>query len=147
MGTRMAPNYAIIFMHYLETNFLTNYPTPPKLWLRFIDDIFMIWKDREQQLRMFLEALNNYHPTIKFTHNMDKKEIAFLDSIVYRSATNRIYTRIYHNQQIRNNIYTTIQPTLGTKKNLSLRTFSSDVEEYAQKTIMLRKKLNKYITN
>ena len=26
MGTRMAPNYAIIFMHYLETNLLSNYP-------------------------------------------------------------------------------------------------------------------------
>ena len=25
MGTRMAPNYVIIFMHYLETNFLSNY--------------------------------------------------------------------------------------------------------------------------
>ena len=24
MGTRMAPNYAIMFMHYFETNFLTN---------------------------------------------------------------------------------------------------------------------------
>ena len=44
MGTRMAPNYAIIFMHYFETNFLTNYPKQPKIWLKFIDDIFMIWK-------------------------------------------------------------------------------------------------------
>ena len=63
MGTRMAPNCAIIFMHYLETNFQTSYPNQPKIWLRFIDDIFMIWKDGEQ-LRRFLEALNNYHPTI-----------------------------------------------------------------------------------
>ena len=29
MGTRMAPTYAIIFMHYLETNFLTSYPKQP----------------------------------------------------------------------------------------------------------------------
>ena len=61
MGTRMAPNYAIIFMHYLETNFLTSYPKQLKIWLKFIDDIFMIWRDGEQQLRMFLEAFNNYH--------------------------------------------------------------------------------------
>ena len=47
MGTRMAPNYAIIFMHYLETNFLSNYPKQQKTWLRFIDDTFMIWKDAE----------------------------------------------------------------------------------------------------
>ena len=30
MGTRMAPNYVIIFMHYLETNFLTSYQKQPK---------------------------------------------------------------------------------------------------------------------
>ena len=70
MGTRMAPNYVIIFMHYLETNFLTSYPKQPKIWLRFIDNVFMILKYGEQQLRMFLEVLNKYHPTIKFTHTL-----------------------------------------------------------------------------
>ena len=77
MGTRMAPNYAIIFMHYLETNFLSNFPKQPKTWLRFIGDIFIIWNDGEQQLMEFLEALSNYHPTIKFTYTMEKNEIAF----------------------------------------------------------------------
>ena len=42
-----------------------------------------------------LEALKNYHPTIKFKHTMDKNEIVFLDTIVYKSPTNRIWTRIY----------------------------------------------------
>ncbi len=31
IGTRMAPNYAIIFMHMLETSLLNNYPLQPKL--------------------------------------------------------------------------------------------------------------------
>ena len=43
MKTRMAPNYAIIFMHALESNFLSTYWTPPSIWLRFIDDTYMIW--------------------------------------------------------------------------------------------------------
>ena len=96
MGTRMAPNYTIIFMHYLETNFLTSYPTSLNIWLGFIDDILLIWKDGEQQLRMFLEALYIYHPTIKFTYTTDKNEIALLDTIGYRSPKHRIYTSIYH---------------------------------------------------
>ena len=33
MGTRMAPNYAIIFMHYLETNMLNKSTLKPKAWL------------------------------------------------------------------------------------------------------------------
>ena len=45
---------------------------------------------------MFLQVLNNYHPTIQFTHTLNKNEIAFLDTIVYRSPTHRIYIRIYH---------------------------------------------------
>ena len=56
----------------------------------------MTWKDGEQELEKFLEALNNHHPTIKFTYTMDENEIAFLDIVVYRSPTNRIYTRIFH---------------------------------------------------
>ena len=96
MGTQMAPNYAIIFMHYLETNFLNTNPTSPSISLRFIYDIFMIWNYGEQQLKRFLESLNHHHPSIKFTHTMSKNEIAFLDAIVYRSPNHRLYTRIYH---------------------------------------------------
>ena len=53
MGTRMAPNYAIIFMHYLETNMLNKSTLKPKAWLRFIDDIFMIWSHGIQALTLF----------------------------------------------------------------------------------------------
>ena len=96
MGTRMAPNYAIIFMHYLETNFLSHYPKQPKLWLIFIDDIIMIWQVGRLELEEFLEALNNHHQKIKFTDTIDQNEIPFLDTIVYRSQANRLYTKIYH---------------------------------------------------
>ena len=96
MGSRMAPNYAIIFMHYLETSFLSNYPKQPMIWLRFIDDIFMILKDGKLELDKFLAALNSHHQKIKFTYTIDQDEIPFLDTIVYRSTSNRIHTRIYH---------------------------------------------------
>ena len=116
MGTRMAPNYAIIFMHYFETNFLINYPKQQKIWLRIIDDIFTIWKDRKQELEKFLEALNNHHPTIKFTYTIDQNEIPFLDTIVYRSPTSRIYTRIFHKPTDRNIICISTQPTQKKQK-------------------------------
>ena len=96
MGTRMAPNYAIIFMHYLETNFLSHYPKQPKIWLRFIDDIIMIWQFGRLELEEFLKALNSYNQTIKSTYTIDQNEIPFLDTIVYRSHTNKLYTRMYH---------------------------------------------------
>ena len=88
-------NYAIIFMHYLETNFLSNYPKQPKTWLRFIDGTIMIWQFGRLELDKFLEALNNHNHKIKFTYNIDQNEIPFLDTIVYRSQTNNIYTIMY----------------------------------------------------
>ena len=42
MGTRMAPNYAIIFMHKIETELLNKSRLKPKVFKRFIDDIFLI---------------------------------------------------------------------------------------------------------
>ena len=39
----------------------------PLVWWRYIDDIFMIWEHGEEELQNFLETLNCYHPTIKFT--------------------------------------------------------------------------------
>ena len=80
----------------LRLNFLSNYPKQPKIWLRFIDDIFMIWKEGKLELDKFLEALNSYHQTIKFTQTIDENELPFLDTVVYRSPTNRIHTRIFH---------------------------------------------------
>ena len=43
MGTRCAPNYAIIFMAEIEEEFLRSQKKIPRIWLRFIDDKFMVW--------------------------------------------------------------------------------------------------------
>ena len=43
MGTRMAPNYAIIFMHSVEKEILNNSKLKPRIWHHFIDDVFIIW--------------------------------------------------------------------------------------------------------
>ena len=42
IGTRMAPVYANIFMYDLESQLLDLAPVKLHLWLRYIDDIFMI---------------------------------------------------------------------------------------------------------
>ena len=56
MGTRMAPNYAIIFMHYIEETILNTSPLKPRIWKRFIDDIFMVWQHGKDTLDDFLEV-------------------------------------------------------------------------------------------
>ena len=67
MGTKMAPSYANLFLGYFEAKALENAPFQPHTWFRYIDDIFMIWTEGLDNLKVFIDYLNSIHPTIKFT--------------------------------------------------------------------------------
>lgn len=97
MGTRAAPNYANIFMGQFEhTHILnTDWKGMLKCYCRFIDDIFLIWKNGEESLKEFLELLNNIHPTIKFTSEYSKHKINFLDVIIEKDAMGHLSTDIH----------------------------------------------------
>ena len=95
MGTRCAPNYAIIFMAELEEDFFTTLTLQPKIWKRFIDDIFMIWNHGEPELEILLTRLNQFHPTIKFTEEHSEYGIPFLDTFTYIDGE-ELKTRVYH---------------------------------------------------
>ncbi len=99
MGTRMAPSYANIFMHAIEYKIQRIYREyRPKLWKRFIDDIFMVWQHGEANLKQFERFINSdaIHNTIKFTMEYSHTNIAFLDVMVYKGNNGRIETTIYN---------------------------------------------------
>ena len=79
MGTKMAPSFANLFLGFFETNALSNSNHKPHTWLRYIDDIFMIWTHGLDNLNLFVDYLNNIHPTIKFTHAHSSTNVPFLD--------------------------------------------------------------------
>ncbi|XP_062506414.1 uncharacterized protein LOC134182986 [Corticium candelabrum] len=43
-----------------------------RLWKRFIDDIFVVWEDTDAHLDAMLARLKQTHPTIKFTHAIQR---------------------------------------------------------------------------
>ena len=94
MGTRVAPSYANIFMDYFERRFVYTYRLQPLVWLRFIDDIFMIWTHGMEELLQFLNHLNSCHTSIKFTHECSTSPVNFLDIIV-KLINNHIQTSLY----------------------------------------------------
>ena len=49
------------------------------IWWRYIDDIFFIWEHDEESLRVFIDQINLFHLTIKFTAEYSKEEVNFLD--------------------------------------------------------------------
>ena len=101
MGTKMAPSYANVFMGSLENQFLHYIPIKdqPYIWIRYIDDIFLIWTHGENKFLDFLNKLNSFHPTIKFVSSHSTQEINFLDTTIY----------IDHDQNLKSDIY--IKPT------------------------------------
>ena len=82
MGTKMAPSFANLFMGSLEKEFLAQQALQPHLWLRYIDDIFMIWTHGEEKLTSFIEQINSFHPSIKFTADFSHSSVHFLDTTV-----------------------------------------------------------------
>ncbi|XP_048698400.2 uncharacterized protein LOC125633326 [Caretta caretta] len=93
-GTRMAPPYANIFMADLEQRFLSSCPLMPLLYLRYIDDIFIIWIHGKEALEEFHHDFNNFHPTINLSLDQSTQEIHFLDTTVLISD-GHINTTLY----------------------------------------------------
>ena len=99
MGTRLAPSYANLFMGKLEQKFLKLLQIQglePALYLRYIDDIFIIWDQGEEKLKEFINKINEIHPTIKFTSEYSREVIVFLDTKVKVDKTNKtVFTDLH----------------------------------------------------
>ena len=97
MGNRLAPPFAILFMHNLESRFLATSPEKPSVWVRYIDDIFGVWEHGLESLQQFHQAQNQSHPTIKFSleHTGDLPSIPFLDTNVAVTQDGSVTTELY----------------------------------------------------
>ena len=95
MGTKCAPSYANIFMGQFEAkNIYSRIKDKSLQYLRYIDDIFMIWTGTPEELTSFASEINQVHPSIKFTFENSLTEINFLDTTVYRQNY-QLLTKVY----------------------------------------------------
>ena len=79
----------------LEEEFLLEEQKTPVIWKKFIDDIILVWTHSTKELEDFMERLNNFHPTIKFTKEINEYELPFLDTFVFKEE-NKLKTKVYH---------------------------------------------------
>ena len=88
MGTRCAPNFANLYMAVLEESFFLRMETlghpRPTFYKRYIDDILIIWERTLFQWEQFVNNLDNYHESIKFTNETNDLEVNFLDVKIYK---------------------------------------------------------------
>ena len=86
-GIKFAPLYATIYLAALEKDFLEILIKNPRLYWRYIDNIFMICQHREDEIKIFLEKLYNFHPSIKFTCEYSHEKVNHLDvKVIVREA-------------------------------------------------------------
>lgn len=94
MGTRVAPTIANLFMGRFEDQYVYNCDERPLIWLRYIDDIFLIWTHGRPHLEGFIAFLNEVHASIKFTSHISDNKVSFLDTIITKEG-NALATDLY----------------------------------------------------
>ncbi|XP_023722356.1 uncharacterized protein LOC111872551 [Cryptotermes secundus] len=95
MGNSLSPIVSNIFMKHFEKLALDSAPYKPSLWLRYVDDTFVVWSHSPERLQNFFDHLNSLRPSICFTMETESDNaIYFLDVLVIREET-ALVTQVY----------------------------------------------------
>ena len=95
MGKRFAPALANIYLLEFDKNAQCNFEIKPKLFFRYLDDIFFLWpKTFLKRLPEFEAFLNNLIPDISVKLEYSDKEIHFLDTTIF-IHNNTLQSKVY----------------------------------------------------
>ena len=148
MGTNSSPSYANIFMGKFEETFIYPFITNlHKLYLRYIDDIFIIWTGTRQQFIDFIRKLSQKHPSIKFEYHISNKAVDFLDTTVYIDENNKLQTKLYRKPTDRQNYLhresehpTNLKINIPYSQALHIKRICSTIEEFDKSCDTLKEK-------
>ena len=94
MGSPVSAVVANLYLEFFEELALSTAPSKPKLWKRYVDDIFCIVK--RDSTKELLTHLNKIRPTIRFTIEEEKDgALPFLDTLLKRDKDDRLNISIY----------------------------------------------------
>lgn len=104
MGTKFAPNYANLVLGYLENilyhKILNSFGESiankiKNNYMRYLDDVFMVWDERDGNVYTILDLMNELDPKINFTCDKIGDTVTFLD-IKIMKQTNSVITDIHY---------------------------------------------------
>ncbi|KAJ8939624.1 hypothetical protein NQ318_010643 [Aromia moschata] len=99
MGNSLSPFIANLFMSKFETEVKDKFEYFPRVWFRYVDDIFAVFDTKAISLDNFVAKLNNRFPTIKFTYEVEHNEqLPFLDVLVIRNSENKLEFDVYRKE-------------------------------------------------
>ena len=96
MGTKMGPNYANLFVGYVEEQIFNQFDGPkPELFGRYIDDCLGATSCTKEELKQFIVFVNSFHPALKFTWEISETSVTFLD-INISVQDNKLATSVHY---------------------------------------------------
>ena len=97
MGSKMGPNYACLFVGFVEYQMLNQYSGfIPQLYRRYIDDAVGAAYCAREGLDNFVEVISNFHPALQFTHTITEDgDLPFLE-ISLSISEERITTSVHY---------------------------------------------------
>ncbi|KAA3681274.1 uncharacterized protein DEA37_0000849 [Paragonimus westermani] len=95
MGSPISLTVANLFMQDLEKKLLSNFPDPPRIWWRYVDDTLVMI--RKETIDKFMRHINSFHQHIKFTIERESvdHELSFLDCGIRRRADGKLDTGVH----------------------------------------------------
>ena len=96
MGTACAQSYANIFMvRFKEKDIYPLTKGRAEQYLRYIENIFFIWKGMEKEMENFFNKINKNHPSIKFDPKYSISDFEFIDVLVRKDEQKRLQTTVF----------------------------------------------------
>ena len=157
IGSPTSPAFAELYIQRVEEIHVYRMIDKPRLWLRKVDDTFVITKYDKKET---LDELNKFNCKVQFTYeSTTNNTLPFLDCLIKRDNEGRLQTKVYrkktHTEQYLH--YTSNQPehvNIGTIKTLvrrakiicSTEESLTDELDYIKKTIRLNGYPEKLIT-
>ncbi|KAJ8919341.1 hypothetical protein NQ315_003925 [Exocentrus adspersus] len=114
MGSPLSSN---IFMKDFEKRAVDSYHLKPSMWVRYVNDTFIVWSHGRDTIEGFLQHLNSIEESIKLKMETEKDgKLAFLDVLVEKKKTNDTPRTTVYNLHFDSNHHT--QTKIGVAKCL-----------------------------
>ena len=119
MGTKMRPNYANLFVGYVEEQIFNQFNGPkPELFRRYIDDCLGTTSCTKEELERFIGFVNSFHPALKFTLEISETSVTFLDINI--SVQNNNLATSVHYKPTDSHSYLLIFPPISCQRLISV---------------------------
>ena len=73
MGSPLTPVLANVGIEYIKEIGLSSTSLKPSMWLRYVDDTFLLWPHQED-VQALMDHVNSIQPCISFTMEKKKKK-------------------------------------------------------------------------